>query len=50
LDAQKVPYVDMLAPLRASSAQPYFENADGHPNPLGHDVIAAELARYAHCG
>ena len=37
--------VDPVDALRESSVQPYFENADGHPNPHGHWLIMQELKR-----
>jgi lysophospholipase L1-like esterase len=40
-----VTLVDPLEALRRSQAQSYFENADGHPNSLGHQIIMQELAR-----
>jgi hypothetical protein len=36
-------YVDMTPVLQASQTQPYFESADGHPNAVGHRVIAERL-------
>lgn len=39
--------IDPLDALQNALGQPYFEDADGHPNPLGHEVIAGEvLARF----
>jgi len=37
--------VDLLGPLRAAPAQPYFEDLDGHPSAAGHEAIAAEIDR-----
>lgn len=31
--------------LASTGPQPYFENADGHPNPSGHNLIASTIAR-----
>jgi len=45
LEARGIPHLDVTPALRAAPTQPYFENADGHPNPLGHRIIAAEVAR-----
>jgi hypothetical protein len=37
---------DVLPALQAATLQPYFENADGHPNETGHQIIArAVVAR-----
>jgi hypothetical protein len=41
-----IEYVDPLDPLMRASRQPYHENADGHPNAVGHAIIASELAAY----
>ena len=38
--------LDLLDALRSSSVQPYFEDADSHPNAAGHRVIAARVAEY----
>lgn len=40
LDSAGVSHLDALDALRRSSRQPYFEDADGHPNAVGHEVIA----------
>jgi lysophospholipase L1-like esterase len=45
MDARGIAYVDLLEALRAAAEQPYFEDADGHPNALGHGIIATEIAR-----
>jgi lysophospholipase L1-like esterase len=44
LDRAGSHYVDMTPILQSSAVQPYFENADGHPNPVGHRIIAERLA------
>ena len=36
-------YVDLTPLLRTSAIQPYFDNANGHPNAVGHKIIAARL-------
>ena len=36
-------YVDLTPLLRTSAMQPYFDNANGHPNAVGHKIIAARL-------
>lgn len=40
-----IPLIDPLPDLIAADQQPYFENADGHPNPLGHTVIARTVRK-----
>lgn len=44
LRARRVEVVNVLPALRAASRQPYFEDADGHPNQYGHEIIAAAVA------
>ena len=46
LQSRGVPYLDLLVPLQAAAQQPYFEDADGHPSPVGHRVIAAAIAEH----
>jgi hypothetical protein len=36
--------IDILPALRASVEQPYLPDADGHPSPAGHAVIAQQVA------
>jgi hypothetical protein len=43
LENANITVIDPLPALRASTEQPYFENADGHPNPLGHEIIARAI-------
>jgi hypothetical protein len=45
LESRDVEYVDMVDWLRKVDRQPYFENADGHPNEYGHRVVADVVAR-----
>jgi lysophospholipase L1-like esterase len=45
LDQRGLEYVDVLESLRVGAVQPYFENADGHPNAAGHAIIAEAVAR-----
>ena len=45
LRAERIRYVDPSPALRKLVEQPYYPNGDGHPNPLGHEVIASELVR-----
>jgi hypothetical protein len=45
----RIEFVDALGPLRVqlqAGPQPYQESADGHPNEVGHRVIAGALAAY----
>ena len=46
LQQHGVQYIDALASLSNSSRQPYFENADGHPNEVGHEIIADLIRRH----
>ena len=39
-------YVDLAPSLRAMVQQPYFENADGHPNAIGQKEIATRLLEH----
>jgi SGNH hydrolase-like domain, acetyltransferase AlgX len=39
-----VEVIDVLPALRAAAAQPYLQDADGHPSPAGHAIIAERLA------
>ena len=39
-------YIDMARALRSNAQQPYFANADGHPNAIGNKVIAANLVEH----
>ena len=43
---EEIQYLDMLSVLRKAKVQPYFENADGHPNEVGHKIIAGKIAQY----
>ena len=40
LEREKIQYIDVLSVLQMAEHQPYPENADGHPNPFGHSIIA----------
>lgn len=40
LSSRKVTFVDPLPDLIVAPSNPYFEDADGHPNDLGHGIIA----------
>jgi len=40
LEDHHVEVLDVVPALVQSIAQPYFENVDGHPNEVGHQVIA----------
>jgi hypothetical protein len=41
-----IEFVDPLEALRKSNRQPYFENADEHPNVIGHEIIASVVGDY----
>jgi hypothetical protein len=45
LARQGVEALDVLPDLQHAAAQPYFENADGHPNEVGHRIIATAVAQ-----
>jgi hypothetical protein len=45
LSRHHIEYLDLLPVLQASPLQPYFEDADGHPAPPGHSVIADAVLR-----
>jgi len=38
-------YIDMAPSLRSMAQQPYFEDADGHPNAAGQKTIATRLQK-----
>jgi len=40
-----LPRVDAAVALRAAPTQPYFEDADGHPNADGQALIAEAVRR-----
>jgi hypothetical protein len=39
--------LDLLPALRTAETQPYPETLDGHPNAVGHRIIAEQVARSA---
>lgn len=41
-----IDYIDPAPALRTSLDQPYFPDADGHPNMKGHKIIAEEVLRF----
>ena len=43
LTARGVDVLDLLSTMRGSAAQLYFEDVDGHPNAIGHRLIAEAL-------
>jgi lysophospholipase L1-like esterase len=43
---EDIKYLDMLPAMLAAEVQPYFENTDGHPNPMGHKIISDQIAQY----
>lgn len=45
LRRQGIETLDVLPDLQHAAAQPYFENADGHPNEVGHRTIARAVAQ-----
>jgi lysophospholipase L1-like esterase len=45
LEQHGIAHVDVLDALRRVDRQPYFEDADGHLNPLGHETVATEVAK-----
>ena len=45
LHSQGIETLDVLPDLQRAATQPYFENADGHPNEVGHRTIAAAVAQ-----
>ena len=46
LQARGIDFIDPIPALRRSEAQPYFPDADGHPNAVGHAIIAEEVRMY----
>jgi hypothetical protein len=44
-EANGIDWVDALPVLRSAPEQPYFPDADGHPNELGHRLIADAVSR-----
>ncbi len=44
LRAHGTDYLDVLDTFRAAPAQPYFEDVDGHPNEVGHHLVALAVA------
>ena len=44
MEQMNISFVDVRPVLETSIPQPYFANADGHPNSVGHNVIAARLS------
>jgi hypothetical protein len=46
LEENAIDYIDPAPALRASPSQPYFPDADGHPNTTGHEIIAEEIIRF----
>ena len=43
MELQDIHYLDTLPFLQRSASQPYFHSANGHPNALGHEIIAREV-------
>jgi hypothetical protein len=46
MEENAIDYIDPAPALRASPSQPYFSDADGHPNTTGHEIITEEIVRY----
>jgi hypothetical protein len=46
LERAGVEVLDLQPVLKAASAQPYFEDLDGHPSPSGHTIIAERVAAW----
>jgi len=46
MERYNIAYIDMAASLRAMTQQPYFEDADGHPNAIGQKEIARKVLEY----
>jgi hypothetical protein len=42
-EKHRIDFVDPLPRLRASDVQPNYEDADGHPNVVGQEIIAAAI-------
>jgi len=41
-----IEFVDPVKELRESEHQPYFPDGDGHPNTLGHKIIAEKVLKF----
>ena len=41
-----IDFVDPVPELRQSERQPYFPDGDGHPNALGHQIIAKKILEF----
>lgn len=48
LGDNRIPFLDLLPYLQNSKKQPYFSNADGHPNELGHEIITDAIVEQTH--
>ena len=46
LKERNIDFVDPLKLLQNAVNQPYFENADGHPNVVGHEIIATAVEEH----
>ena len=38
--------IDPLPALEQAQSQPYFEDSNGHPNQIGHEIIAGSIYQY----
>ncbi len=45
MDKNDLAYIDMAPSLRSIVRQPFFENADGHPNAVGQEAIATAVQK-----
>jgi len=43
MGSQGIDHVDLLEPLRSAESQPFPEGADGHLNPLGHEIVSRAI-------
>ncbi len=43
---QGIDFIDPVTELRESERQPYFPDGDGHPNALGHKIIAEKVLEF----
>ena len=41
-----IAFIDPVTELRESERQPYFPDGDGHPNALGHEIIAEKVLEF----
>lgn len=46
LQERGIDFIDPVPALRETEHQPYFPDGDGHPNALGHEIIAEKVFEY----